>query len=72
MENKPEYRIRVIIEDVNVGEEVCQESDMLYSMDEDTVKVAFRALEHFRRLYQQKHEETHYERETDSEGSVGV
>lgn len=58
--NKPEYRIRVIIEDVNVGEEVCQAQGPIYSTDEDTIAPVYDALNAFRNKYKEEFESIHY------------
>lgn len=61
MENKPEYRIRVIIEDVNVGEEVLSITGALYSFPENTLEPAFGLLRMFNQSNAKKsHEATHY------------
>lgn len=60
MENKPEYRIRVIIEDATTGEEVNQESDAVYSNDADTARTALRALDYFHKHAKMAHELVHY------------
>jgi len=67
MENKPEYRIRVIIEDVNVGEELLNVSGPIFSYDEDTAGTAYSALHTFKTKIQANHEATHYPIETDEE-----
>jgi len=60
MNNKPEYRIRVIIEDVNVGEEIINKSGPIYSTDEDTSEPLFAALRAFHNKFKAEHEATHY------------
>lgn len=44
---KPHYRIYVSIVDENTGEAVVTQSDALYSMNQETVQVAYRVLEAF-------------------------
>jgi len=63
--NKPEYRIRVIIEDVNTGEEVVMGTGPVFSMDEDTAQTAYTALHHFHNKFKAEHEATHYPSETE-------
>ncbi len=65
MENKPVYRIRVIIEDVNVGEEIVNMSDAIYSTDEDTAMLAYRAIAVFRGTAKPTHESIFYPSETE-------
>ncbi len=67
MENKPEYRIRVIIEDVNTGEEVTQGSGPIFSTHEDTLIIAYNTLKNFRDKHKEEFESIHYPIETDEE-----
>lgn len=55
----------MIIEDVNVGEEVCNMSDAVYSNDFDTAKIAIDVLKTFHTKAKDIHETTHYPSETE-------
>lgn len=59
----------MIIEDVNVGEEISNTTDAIYSTDEDSAAIVFRALKYFRLTGQPIHEATHYPSETEEDGT---
>lgn len=66
MNDKPEYRIRVIIEDVNMGEEVTHATGAVYSHPTDTLATARGLVERFYNSKEKaEHEATHYPIETD-------
>jgi hypothetical protein len=58
---EPKYRIEVKIVDENTGDVLASQSDAVYSNDEDTVTVAYRALRTFQKK-RREHEVDNYQK----------